>query len=74
VTALEDDRRYFPPYQCAVIVREATISKYPRLGAAIEQLSGKIPESVMRNLNFQVDGKHRRVAEVAEEFLRTTVN
>jgi osmoprotectant transport system substrate-binding protein len=74
VTALEDDRRYFPPYQCAVIVREATIAKYPDLGAVIEQLSGKIPESVMRNLNFQVDGKHRRVAEVAEEFLRTTVN
>ena len=71
VTALEDDRRYFPPYQCAVIVREAARARYPGLGPALEQLSGKIPESVMRNLNYQVDGKHRRVADVAAEFLRT---
>jgi glycine betaine/choline ABC-type transport system substrate-binding protein len=73
VTALQDDLRYFPPYQCAVIVREATLAKYAGLSTALEQLSGKIPESVMRNLNYQVDGKHRRVAEVAEEFLRTAV-
>lgn len=74
VRILEDDRRYFPPYQCAVVVREASLVRYAGLRAALEQLSGKIPESVMRSLNYQVDGKHRRVAEVAAEFLRTMVN
>lgn len=71
VTTLEDDRHYFPPYQCAVVVREATLTRHGGLRAALEQLSGKITESVMRSLNYQIDGKHRRVADVAEEFLRS---
>ena len=74
VTVLADDRNYFPPYQCAVIVREDTLARYPGLRAALEQLSGAITENVMRNLNYQVDGKHRRVADVAEEFLRTALH
>jgi osmoprotectant transport system substrate-binding protein len=74
VTALADDRNYFPPYQCAVIAREGTLARYPGLRAALEQLSGAITENVMRNLNYQVDGKHRRVADVAEEFLRNAVH
>src|SRR5208337_4037790 len=31
VTILADDRRYFPPYQCAVVVREETLARYPAL-------------------------------------------
>ncbi len=70
VTVLDDDRHYFPPYQCAVVVREAALARYPKLRAAIEQLSGKISDTAMRRLNFEVDGKHRPAAEVAAEFLR----
>ncbi|HLK49502.1 MAG TPA: glycine betaine ABC transporter substrate-binding protein [Bryobacteraceae bacterium] len=70
VKTLADDRHYFPPYQCAVIVREATLAQFPGLRAALAQLSGKITESVMRDLNYQLDGKHRRAADVAQEFLR----
>ena len=70
VSALVDDRHYFPPYQCAVVVRETTLARYPRLRLVLEQLSGKISDATMRRLNYEVDGKHRRPAEVAEEFLR----
>jgi len=70
VAALDDDRRYFPPYQCAVVVRESTLARYPGLRAALERLSGKISDVTMRQLNYEVDGKHRRAAEVAEQFLR----
>jgi osmoprotectant transport system substrate-binding protein len=70
VSALNDDRHYFPPYQCAVVVREATLARYPRLRAVLEQLSGKISDATMRQLNYEVDGRHRRAAEVAEQFLR----
>jgi len=69
VAALEDDRRYFPPYECAVVVRETTLARYPQLRSALEQLSGKISDVTMRQLNYEVDGKHRRAAEVAEQFL-----
>ena len=70
VKILDDDRHYFPPYQCAVVVREDTLARFPQLGAALEEISGKVPDETMRKLNYQVDGKHRSVVQVAAEFLR----
>ena len=69
VTVLQDDRHYFPPYECAVIVREDTLARHPGLQDALEQLSGKLPDQVMRKLNFGVDGEHRPPAQVASRFL-----
>jgi glycine betaine/choline ABC-type transport system substrate-binding protein len=69
VTVLQDDRRYFPPYECAVIVREDALAKHPGLRDALEELSGKLPDQVMRKLNFGVDGEHRPPAQVAARFL-----
>ena len=69
VAVLEDDRRYFPPYECAVIAREETLAKYSGLREALEQLSGMLTDRVMRKLNFGVDGEHRPPAQVASRFL-----
>ena len=71
VAMLDDDRRYFPPYECAVVVRESTLGRVPGLREAIEELSGKLPDAVMRKLNFGVDGEHRPPAQVASRFLET---
>lgn len=72
VAMLEDDRRYFPPYECAVVAREDTLARLPGLKAAVEELSGKFPDAVMRKLNFAVDGEHRPPAQVAVRFLDST--
>jgi osmoprotectant transport system substrate-binding protein len=69
VKILADDRHYFPPYECAVVVRQETLSRFPALRGALEELSGKLPDDVMRKLNYAVDGQHRPVAEVAAGFL-----
>ena len=71
VKILEDDRHYFPPYQCAVVVRQDTLARYPNLRGALEALSGKLSDAVMRRLNYEVDGRHRPVPQVAAEFLRS---
>lgn len=71
VTVLDDDRHYFPPYQCAAVVREDTLARFPSLRGALEGLSGRLPDAVMRELNYQVDGLHHPAAEVAQGFLRT---
>jgi glycine betaine/choline ABC-type transport system substrate-binding protein len=68
---LQDDLHYFPPYQCAVVVRERTLAKFPELRAALQELSGKIDGDTMRKLNAAVDVDHEPVARVASEFLRT---
>jgi glycine betaine/choline ABC-type transport system substrate-binding protein len=71
VKVLRDDRHYFPPYQAAVIVRAESIAAHPGMRAALDQLTGKLTAEAMRNLNYQLDGKHRPVAEVAREWLAT---
>jgi len=74
VKMLRDDKSYFPPYQAALIVRAQSLSAYPGLRAALDQLAGKLSDADMRKLNYQVDGKHRPVAEVARELLSNSVN
>jgi osmoprotectant transport system substrate-binding protein len=73
VKILQDDKHYFPPYECAVVVREDTLAKFPQLEAALEELAGKLPDAVMRKLNNEVDGSHRDPSEVAADFLKTLV-
>jgi osmoprotectant transport system substrate-binding protein len=69
VTVLDDDKHYFPPYQCAIVMREAAETKAPGLKAALEELSGKISDVKMRQLNYEVDVDHRPESRVASEFL-----
>lgn len=68
---LEDDRRYFPPYECAIAVRAETIERLPGLQAALAELSGRIDGAAMRRMNEQVDIDHKAPADVARAFLET---
>ena len=67
---LQDDRHYFPPYDCAVVVRAAMLKDNPSLQHALAELVGRFTDVTMRKLNYQVDGEHRAVRDVAERFLR----
>jgi len=60
VVVLADDRHAFPPYQAALVTR-------PELKAPLEAL--RIPETAMRSMNYEVDGRHRPAREVAAAFL-----
>jgi len=70
LVALEDDRHYFPPYDAVPLLREETARKHPEVRQAFAALAGKITESDMRRMNYQVDGEHRDVATVVREFLK----
>jgi osmoprotectant transport system substrate-binding protein len=68
MVALEDDRRYFPPYEAVPLVRRAMLDKHPEAGTALGQLSGQISEDEMRRMNYAVDGEHRDPADVVRAF------
>jgi osmoprotectant transport system substrate-binding protein len=70
VTVLQDDRHYFPPYEAAIAVRTAALTAHPTLLNALAELSGKFTDAGMQKLNYQVDGQHRPLREVAQDFLR----
>ncbi|MEA5583269.1 glycine betaine ABC transporter substrate-binding protein [Nodularia harveyana UHCC-0300] len=68
LVVLEDDKKYFPPYEATPIVRKETLAKYPQLKTAINQLSGKITADEMRKLNNLVEGESRDIQTVVREF------
>jgi osmoprotectant transport system substrate-binding protein len=70
VLILRDDKHYFPPYDCALAVRRESLEANPLLRPALNELTGLFTDVTMRKLNYQVDGGHRPVQDVAEEFLR----
>src|SRR5207248_304137 len=37
---LEDNRRYFPPYDAAPVARAETLLRYPAIRAALERIAG----------------------------------
>jgi osmoprotectant transport system substrate-binding protein len=70
LTMLEDDKHYFPPYEAVPVVRGDALGRFPEMRGALLELAGKINDTEMRRMNFEVDGEHRDIADVAREFLR----
>jgi osmoprotectant transport system permease protein len=68
---LEDDLRFFPPYEAVPLVRAETLDRHPGLRAALDRLAGRIDTETMQRLNHEVDGRHRPPAQVAREFLES---
>ncbi len=68
-TILTDDKKAFGSYQACILVRHEVELDEPRLKPALEELSGKFSNEIMRKLDEEVDVKHRQTAVVASEFL-----
>jgi len=66
---LVDDRKFFPQYNAALLVREKTLRQYPALRTLLEKLGGSLDEKRMRALNRRVDMDRLSPAQVAGEFL-----
>ncbi len=66
---LEDDRGFFPPYYAAPVIRRDTLDKYPELESVLNVLAGRITQKKMQQLNYKVDEKRMRAADVAADFL-----
>jgi osmoprotectant transport system substrate-binding protein len=69
LVVLEDNQHYFPPYEAVPVVRPDTLAKYPQVRAALLELGDKIKDTEMRKMNYEVDGEHRDISDVAHEFL-----
>jgi osmoprotectant transport system permease protein len=66
---LEDDRRYFPPYQAIFLTRRAALSRVPAAAESLARLGNSISTEEMRKLNYEIDGKKRDRKEVVREWL-----
>ena len=67
---LADDKKFFPPYYGAFLVRMSTLEKQPQLEAVLDKLAGKITDAEMQKLNFEVDQEKKDPAAVVKTFLK----
>ena len=75
---LEDDRRYFPPYEAVFVIRRDVKDLAPESSDArlihplvlvMSKLGGAISTEEMRKLNYEVDGAKRDKKNVIHEWL-----
>jgi osmoprotectant transport system permease protein len=66
---LEDDKKIFPPYYAAPVVRRDILQRYPELAPVLNRLSGQIDDSVMTALNYRVEWLHQSPEQCAHDFL-----
>jgi osmoprotectant transport system permease protein len=66
---LEDNRRYFPPYDAVPVARASTLLRYPQVRRALEGLAGRITAADMQDMNYAAEARHENPADIARQFL-----
>ena len=70
---LEDDKKYFPPYEAVPIFNQAVLQKYPAVRRAIAQLAGLVSNEDMQKMNYQVDSQSIPVETVVKNWLKSKI-
>ncbi|MCY0969227.1 ABC transporter permease/substrate-binding protein [Chryseobacterium wangxinyae] len=66
---LEDDKKIFPPYFAAPIIKIKTLQKFPELEKTLNLLAGKFNDSIMTDLNYRSDYLNQTPEKIAKDFL-----
>jgi len=69
---LEDDKKIFPPYFAAPIIKTKTLIKFPELEETLNLLAGKFNDSIMTDLNYRSDYLNQTPEKIAKDFLIKT--
>ncbi|MBO1308626.1 osmoprotectant ABC transporter substrate-binding protein [Enterococcus sp. 669A] len=68
---LEDDRKFFPPYTCSLVVSEQTLAKNPELEEILAKLEDTIDTELMQQMNDASDSQLLEPALIARQFLES---
>lgn len=72
LVVMRDDKHLFPPYQVAPVIRTPLVHERPAISANLNRVAPLLTDTVMRSLNNEVDGPHKReVEDVARDFIKT---
>lgn len=67
--ALQDDRKLFPVYQGAPLMRTQFVKDHPKIATALNKLGGKISEADMQEMNYEVNVQGKTASAVAKAYL-----
>lgn len=71
LTPVPDDKAFFPVYNPALTVRDSVYQDHPAIGKIADPIAAALTDSVLRELNGEVDIKGEQPAEVAETWLQS---
>jgi osmoprotectant transport system substrate-binding protein len=66
---LEDDKKFWPPYFVAPVIRGELNEKDPEIANVLNKISAKLDNATVQKLNAQVDIDKKEYADVAKAFL-----
>lgn len=70
IVVLEDDRQFYPSYQCGNVVRSEVLQEHPELSDILEMTEGILTDKEMATLNYEVEVGKAEPKEAAADFLR----
>ena len=69
LVVLEDDLRFFPPYDASPVASKEILEAYPEIDKVLKKLEGTISTETMQKLNYKADNDLIEPEVVAKEFL-----
>lgn len=70
LVVLEDDKQFYPSYQCGNIVRNEVLEGNPKLLKTLNMVNGILTDKEMAKLNYKVENDKAEPGDVAKEFLK----
>ena len=71
LVVLEDDKKYFLPYSGTTVVRKSVLDAHPQIATLTANLSERLTDQVMQELNGRVDIDGEDPADVAYDWLKS---
>jgi osmoprotectant transport system substrate-binding protein len=68
---LEDDKKYFPNYNVALVLRESVYKAHPEIEELMTPITEKLTDKVLTGLNAQIDVEGKEATEVALDWLKS---
>ncbi len=67
---LDDDRRFWPPYRVAPVIRREIAQNYPGIVSILNAVTVLLTDEGQAELNWHVDGLKEEPRDVARDFLK----
>ncbi len=70
LVSLADDKNFFPKYNASNTIRKQVVDRNPQVVQVFDQISPRLTDDVMLNLNGQISSQGKDASQVATEFLQ----
>jgi osmoprotectant transport system substrate-binding protein len=70
LVVMEDDKKFFPNYNAAPMVRTATLKKWPAIASVLDPVTRALTNDVAQALNAKVDVDGEDPHQVALDWMK----